>query len=108
MCNIWSCERCDREYKTKHCSRSDCAHCCVNSVVILDQLCEFCCEICVPVCEEHGICFCIECMAGYKRGGFKSLNNKCFHESSQCVVVNTSKKYITRGDFIVNAHNLPA
>ena len=106
MCNIWSCESCDRVYKTKHCSRSDCVHCCVNSVVILDQLCEFCSEICVPVCEVHGICFCKECVAEYKRGGFHSFNNNCSHASAQCVVANTSKKYITRGDFILNVHNL--
>ena len=57
-------------------------------------------KISAPVCEEHGICFCEECVQYYKDTDFNIFNNRCMHFDAQCMSAYCSDTYINRLGFV--------
>ena len=101
MCTHWYCKNCDKLFYSKRCKTLKCYY----YQNVIDTLCEICPlkiknKINIPVCEEHKICFCDECINIYQEKGFSSFNNRCDHENTQCQTAHTSQKYISQEQLI--------
>ena len=53
-----------------------------------------------PICENHGICFCEECLTQYKACKFTIIYNVCSHFDAQCLEAAYSEKYINKKEFL--------